>query len=90
MKDLYSEKIKVLAERNEWPLARAKGYLDGDIARRRGTAPSMYAQIGIDEYCMGFRAAYYDRRNPEPAQPRDRAVPAGREMDKASKGASES
>ena len=64
MKVLSMEKSKVLAARNGWSLAKAEGYIDGEIFRRRGKLPSMYAQIGIDEYCLGFRASYYERQNP--------------------------
>ena len=63
MKVLSKEKIKVLATRNGWSLAQAEGYIDGESFRRRGKTPSMYAQIGIDEYCLGFRASYYERKN---------------------------
>ena len=61
MKVLAIEKIKWLAARNSWSLAQAEGYIDGDTCRRRGTTPSMVAQIGIDEYSLGFRAGYYER-----------------------------
>ena len=64
MKVLSEEKIKVLAERSGWSPAYAEGYIDGETSRRRGTTPSKYAQIGIDEYCLGFRAGYYERQNP--------------------------
>ena len=64
MKVLSMEKSKVLATRNGWSLAHAEGYIDGETFRRRGKTPSMYAQIGIDEYCLGFRASYYERQNP--------------------------
>ena len=67
MKVLSMEKSKVLATRNGWSLAHAEGYIDGETFRRRGKTPSMYAQIGIDEYCLGFRASYYDRQNPASA-----------------------
>jgi hypothetical protein len=67
MKILSEEKIKVLAERNGWSPSYAQGYVDGESYRRRGTAPSKYAQIGIDEYCLGFRAGYYERSRPGPA-----------------------
>ena len=63
MQVLSKEKIKVLAEKNGWSLAHAEGYSDGETFRRRGTTPSNYAQIGIDEYCLGFRAGYYERQN---------------------------
>ena len=65
MKVLCKEKSKVLADRNGWSLAHAEGYIDGETFRRRGTTPSKYAQIGIDEYCLGFRAGYYERQNIE-------------------------
>jgi hypothetical protein len=61
MKDLSKEKIRVLAENNAWSLARAEGFIDGESFRRRGLAPSRYAQVGFDEYCLGFRAGYYER-----------------------------
>ena len=64
MKVLSKEKSKVLATRNGWSLAQAEGYIDGETFRRRGKTPSMYAQIGLDEYCLGFRASYYERQNP--------------------------
>lgn len=63
MKVLSREKVKVLAEKNSWSLSQAEGYVDGETFRRRGKAPSKYAQIGIDEYCLGFRAGYYERHN---------------------------
>ena len=65
MKVLCKEKSKVLAERNGWSLAHAEGYIDGETFRQRGKTPSTYAQIGIDEYCLGFRAGYYERLNIE-------------------------
>jgi len=52
---------EVLAQRNGWPIARAQGFLDGELARLRGAAPSIFARVGIDDYCMGFRAAYFVR-----------------------------
>ena len=64
MKVLSREKSKVLAEKYGWSLARAEGYVDGEISRRRRTKPSKYVQIGIDDYSLGFRASYYERQNP--------------------------
>jgi len=61
MKVLSKEKSKVLAERNGWSLARAEGYVDGEISRRRRTMPSTYVKVGIDDYSLGFRASYYGR-----------------------------
>jgi hypothetical protein len=65
MKVLASEKIKWLAARNGWSLAQSEGFIEGDACRRRGSMPSKYAQIGIDEYSLGFRAGYYERRDPD-------------------------
>ena len=67
MKVLSEEKARVLAERNGWPLAYAEGNIDGESFRRRGMTPSKYAQIGIDEYSLGFRAGYYERKEPDRA-----------------------
>jgi hypothetical protein len=51
----------VLAERNGWSTARAQGFVDGEMARRRGAPPSTYARVGIDDYSLGFRAGYFER-----------------------------
>ena len=67
MKVLSEEKARVLAERNGWPLAYAEGHIDGESFRRRSMTPSKYAQIGIDEYSLGFRAGYYERKEPDRA-----------------------
>jgi len=64
MKVLSKEKFKVLAEANGWSLDYAKGYVDGETFRLRGKKPSNYVLIGIDEYCLGFRAGYYERQGP--------------------------
>ena len=63
VKVLSKEKCQVLAERNGWSLERAKGYVDGETCRLRSKKPSKYALIGIDEYSLGFRAGFYERRN---------------------------
>ena len=63
MKDLCEERIKVLAEKNGWSLTRAEGYLDGENSRRLGIQPSSYVQVGIDDYCAGFRTSYYERED---------------------------
>jgi hypothetical protein len=54
-------KVNVLAERNGWSVARAQGFVDGEMSRRRGGVPSTYARVGIDDYSLGFRAGYYER-----------------------------
>ena len=63
MNGLTDERSKVLAEHNDWSFARAEGYVDGKSSRRRGKPPSQYALIGMDEYSLGFRAGYFDRKN---------------------------
>lgn len=77
-------KVNVLAERNGWSTARAQGFVEGEISRRRGAAPSIYAQVGIDDYCLGFRAGYYERGE---SRPKGAAVPHGRPLKDASAGA---
>ena len=83
MKDLYEEKVKVVAERNGWSHAHAKGFVDGDRTRRRGAAPSKYAQVGIDEYSLGFRAGYFERSKPEPMHLGIAAALSSRQFNKA-------
>lgn len=61
MKVLSKEKSRVLAEKNGWSLEKAEGFVDGEISRRLNTKPSMYVQVGIDDYSLGFRASYYER-----------------------------
>lgn len=68
MKILSHEKFKVLAEKNGWSLTHAEGYVDGETSRTHGKAPSQYALIGIDEYSLGFRAGYFERRQPSPTR----------------------
>jgi hypothetical protein len=63
MKELPKEKFKVLAEVYGWSPDYAKGFVDGEISRLRGKKPSEHALIGIDEYCLGFRAGYFERQN---------------------------
>jgi hypothetical protein len=78
MKVFSDEKIKVLAEKNGWSQTQAKGFVDGEASRRRGTAPSKYAQVGIDEYSLAFRAGYYGREIPGSKPDRTLPVPAAR------------
>jgi hypothetical protein len=65
MKVLPKEKFKALAEANGWSLEHARGFVDGETFRLRGTPPSQYVLVGIDEYSLGFRAGYYERQDPE-------------------------
>ena len=59
---LSKEKAKVLAEQYGWSLDFAEGYVDGEACRRRRRTLPVQASVGIDEYSMGFRAAYFNRR----------------------------
>ena len=65
MKTPPREKFKVLAEANGWSLEYARGHVDGEACRQRGKLPSQYVLVGIDEYCLGFRAGYYVRQDRE-------------------------
>jgi hypothetical protein len=81
MKVFSDEKIKVLAEKNGWSLEQAKGFVDGEASRRRGAAPSKYTQVGIDEYCLAFRAGYYGRGIPS-GKPDEADVQAARPLNR--------
>ena len=87
MKVLSKEKFKVLAEVNGWSPAHAEGYIDGETCRRRGTTPSKVAQIGIDEYSLGFRAGYYERKNPGLMRSAVSAAPVNRLLANSRRGA---
>jgi hypothetical protein len=67
------EKSKVLAEQYGWTLAHAQGYVDGQRSRKRGEPPSRYVMIGIDHYCLGFRAGYFAADRKPQQQPRQNA-----------------
>jgi hypothetical protein len=64
MTELFREKFTMDAEGQGWSIARAQGYMDGESSRRRGKSPSKYVLVGIDEYCLGFRAGYFERQRP--------------------------
>lgn len=64
MKLLSREKLKILADKHGWSFARAEGYVEGRASRRRGKPPSQYGLVGIDQYCVGFRAGYFVREEP--------------------------
>jgi len=63
MKVLPQEKFKMLAEIYDWSLDRAQGFVDGENSRLWGKKPSQHVLIGSDEYSLGFRAGYFERRN---------------------------
>lgn len=58
------EKVKVLAERQGWSLDSARGFVEGEIFRKRHKTPPLNALVGIDDYSQGFRAGYFDRPLP--------------------------
>ena len=64
MKRLSEEKLKNLAEKYGWSIARAQGYIAGETSRRNGTVPTTYALVGFDDYCVGFRAGFFVRTSP--------------------------
>lgn len=68
MNVLSREKVKVVAENNGWSLDHAKGFVDGETWRRRGKTPSKLTLVGFDEYCLGFRAGYFERQHPVSAR----------------------
>jgi hypothetical protein len=65
----YSElKSSVVAEKNGWSVDFAEGYLRGESSRRRSIKLSSYALVGLDDYCLGLRAGYFERKGPLPAR----------------------
>ena len=66
MKILSEQKLKILAERHGWSIARAEGYVMGETVRRRGEKPLTHWLIGIDDFALGFRAGYFVRDRPRP------------------------
>jgi hypothetical protein len=49
---------------NEGPSAAfASGVADGQSARARGSALTLYLQVGIDDYARGFRAGFFGQLN---------------------------
>lgn len=64
---LSKEKHRVLAERNNWSLEFSEGFVDGEMHRQRGKSPTPYVLVGFDQYCLGFRTGYFERRAASPA-----------------------
>ena len=61
---ITNEDISSVAQAEAWSPEKAQGFLDGETARRRGAPPSLYATVGKDDYCLGFRAAFFERKSP--------------------------
>ena len=53
---LIEKTVQRLADKHGWTATYLEGYVNGKTARRRGDAPSTFELIGIDEYCLGYRA----------------------------------
>jgi hypothetical protein len=64
VKVLSEENSKMLADSMGWTQERAQGYVEGEKYRRQSLALSVYHKVGIDEFALGFRAAYYKRGDP--------------------------
>lgn len=62
---LSREKHTARSELNGWSHAFAEGLLSGQTERQRGSPPSSYLIVGADDYALGFRAGYFQRRNPD-------------------------
>jgi len=60
----FRDKSQMLAEQNGWSLGSAKGYVDGEIFRKRCKEPPLVAVVGIDDYSEGFRAHRVPTRQP--------------------------
>ena len=74
--NIFSEqKSKALAETNGWSPDFAAGFLKGEYSRRSSVRLSAYAMVGLDEYCLGFRAGYFERQNPAATRAESRAAP---------------
>ena len=65
LKKLPSENLNIPADHHLLSIARARGYSDGVGCRTRGDMPSTYVRVGIDDYCVGFRAGYFVRTGPD-------------------------
>ena len=64
MKILSEQKSRLLAEENGWSIEFANGYVKGEYSRISSDKLSSYAMVGLDEYCLGYRAGYFERQNP--------------------------
>jgi hypothetical protein len=75
MKILSEQKSKVLAEKNGWSVDFAEGFLKGEYSRRSSVRLSSYGMVGLDEYCLGLRAGYFERQNQVPTRVQSAAGP---------------
>ena len=67
--------------KNSGSLAHVQGIDEGRLARMSGIVPTIYVMVGIDEYCLGFRAGYFanDRDLPNAKASDNKNQVAGRE-----------
>ena len=62
---LIKQNCGILAQQNGWSMTYAEGYLEGRHQNRLGQPLGAYVRVGIDEYTLGYRAGYFDRKNLE-------------------------
>ena len=83
MKTYTERKSSVIAENNGWSADFTEGYLKGEYSRRSSVKLSSYAMVGLDEYCRGLRAGYFERKSPltaraQPQLSKEQAAHGGR------------
>lgn len=74
-KFLTKQISNTLAERNGWSTTYTEGYLEGRHHQRTGKPLGAYASVGIDAYSSGYRAGYFQRKNPNFAQGQTLSTP---------------
>jgi hypothetical protein len=62
LKVVTKQNVEVVATIDGWSPDRARGYFDGETFRLQNQTPPRYALVGIDDYCLGFRAGYFNRQ----------------------------
>ena len=67
MKTTCGDESQLLAETNGWSLDYTEGFIKGTASLRANATLTAYTMVGRDDYCLGFRAGYFKRR--------DRALP---------------
>ena len=72
---LIKEKARMSTEEHAWPPGYADGYVEGRSRRGRGEPPGAYLMVGIDEYALGFRAGYFQRKGAAITQTRASGSP---------------
>lgn len=75
MKLFLGQKSREVTDPEGWSPDFAVGILEGESSRRGGTKPSSFHIVGLNEYCLGFRAGYFQRTNPVVTRVEVRAQP---------------